>query len=132
MFYVGAFVVLFSTAFSALGAWTRQFTDAFARIGLLDFDNFKSRKKCIRLLSIVIPALWGAVYLFFKSPVWMILIGGFVTSIILLVVLYAAIIFKKQRAASSIKTGKFYEFAFWSSSAMILFVGIWAVLSKFL
>jgi manganese transport protein len=60
------------------------------------------------------------------------LVGGFVTSIILLVVLYAAIIFKKQRSASSIKTGKFYEFAFWSSSAMILFVGIWAVASKFL
>ena len=132
LFYVGAFVVLFSTAFSALGAWTRQFTDAFARIGLLDFDNYKSRRKCITLLSIVIPVLWGSVYVFFQSPVWMVLIGGFVTSIILLVVLYAAIIFKKQRASSPIKTGMFYEVAFWSSSAMILFVGIWTVLSKFL
>ena len=131
-FYIGAFVVLFSTAFSALGAWTRQFTDAFARVGLLDFDNYKSRKKCITLLSIVIPVLWGAVYLFFKSPVWMVLIGGFVTSIILIVVLYAAIIFKKQRADSSIQSGALYEIAFWSSSAMILFVGIWTVLSKFL
>ena len=131
-FYVGAFVDLFSTAFSALGAWTRQFTDAFARIGLLDFDNYKSRKKCITLLSIVIPVLWGSVYVFFERPVWMVLIGGFVTSIILLVVLYAAIIFKKQRASSPIKSGQFYEVAFWSSSAMILFVGIWTVLSEFL
>ena len=125
-------MVLFSTAFSALGAWTRQFTDAFARIGLLDFDNYKSRRKCITLLSVVIPMLWGSVYVFFESPVWMVLIGGFVTSIILLVVLYAAIIFKKQRASSPIKNGMFYEVAFWSSSAMILFVGIWTVLSKFL
>ena len=113
-------------------SWTSQFTDAFARIGLLDFDNYKSRRKCITLLSIVIPVLWGSVYVFFQSPVWMVLIGGFVTSIILLVVLYAAIIFKKQRASSPIKTGMFYEVAFWSSSAMILFVGIWTVLSKFL
>ena len=125
-------MVLFSTAFSALGAWTRQFTDAFARIGLLDFDNYKSRKKCITLLSIVIPVLWGSVYVFFERPVWIVLIGGFVTSIILLVVLYAAIIFKKQRASSPIKSGQFYEVAFWSSSAMILFVGIWAFLSELL
>jgi len=131
-FYIGAFVVLFSTAFSALGAWTRQFTDAFARIGLLDFDNVKSRNKCITLLSIIIPVLWGSVYVFFKSPVWMVLVGGFVTSIILLLVLFAAIIFKKQRAGSGIKTGTVYEIAFWSSSAMILFVGIWTVVSKFL
>tara|TARA_B100001123_G_C14841941_1_gene840468 strand:- start:130 stop:705 length:576 start_codon:yes stop_codon:yes gene_type:complete len=131
-FYIGAFVVLFSTAFSALGAWTRQFTDAFARVGLLNFDDVKSRKKCITLLSIVIPVLWGSVYVFFKSPVWMVLVGGFVTSIILLLVLYAAVAFKKQRASSAIKTGTFYEVAFWSSSAMILFVGIWSVVSNFL
>jgi len=131
-FYIGAFVVLFSTAFSALGAWTRQFTDAFARVGLLNFDDVKSRKKCITLLSIVIPVLWGSVYVFFKSPVWMVLVGGFVTSIILLLVLYAAVAFKKQRASSAIKTGTFYEVAFWSSSAMILFVGIWSVASNFL
>ena len=131
-FYFGAFVVLFSTAFSALGAWTRQFTDAFGRIGILDFDDFKSRRTWVAILAVGIPAIWAGVFLLFESPVWMVVVGGVATSIILLVVLFAAIVFKAQRKNSKIKTGKVYEFAFWLSSAMILFVGVWTVLSKYL
>ena len=62
----------------------------------------------------------------------MVVVGGVATSIILLLVLFAAIVFKKQRKNSKIKTGKVYEIAFWVSSVMILFVGIWTVLSKYL
>lgn len=131
-FYFGAFVVLFSTAFSALGAWTRQFTDAFGRIGILNFDDYKSRRNWFAILAVGIPAIWAGVFLLFESPVWMVVVGGVATSIILLVVLFAAIVFKAQRKNSKIKTGKVYEIAFWLSSAMILFVGIWTVLSKYL
>ena len=94
VFYIGAFVVLFSTAFSALGAWTRQYTDAFGRIEIINFSNLQSRRKCQRILAWVIPALWGLVYCLMeamgKRPDWMVIAGGFVTSIILLVVLFAA------------------------------------------
>ena len=131
-FYFGAFVVLFSTAFSALGAWTRQFTDAFGRIGILNFDDYKSRRNWFAILAVGIPAIWAGVFLLFESPVWMVVVGGVATSIILLVVLFAAIVFKAQRKNSKIKTGKVYEIAFWLSSAMILFVGVWTVLSKYL
>ena len=131
-FYFGAFVVLFSTAFSALGAWTRQFADAFGRVGVLNFENYKSRKMWFGILAVVIPIVWALVHLLFEKPVWMIVVGGVSTSIILLVVLYAAIVFKKERKNSDIKTGGVYEVAFWLSSAMILFVGIWSVLSNYI
>lgn len=131
-FYFGAFVVLFSTAFSALGAWTRQFADAFGRVGVLNFENYKSRKIWFGILAVVIPIVWALVHLLFEKPVWMIVVGGVSTSIILLVVLYAAIVFKKERKNSDIKTGGVYEVAFWLSSAMILFVGIWSVLSNYI
>ena len=111
-----------STAFSALGAWTRQFSDAFGQIGLLQFEDLKQRRHCIAGLAVVIPILWGSVFLLSTKPVWMVFVGGFVTSIILLVVLFAAIVFKKERAGSSITTGRVYEVAFWASAAMILFV----------
>ena len=123
VFYFGAFVVLFSTAFSALGAWTRQFSDAFGQVGLLDFSNLKQRRLWISGLAVVIPVLWGSVFLISTKPVWMVFVGGFVTSIILLVVLFAAFVFKKERqTAGVIATGKRYEVAFWVSAAMILFV----------
>jgi Mn2+/Fe2+ NRAMP family transporter len=122
-FYFGAFVVLFSTAFSALGAWTRQFSDAFGQIGILNFADLKLRQRWISGLAIVIPLLWAFVFLLSKKPVWMVLAGGFVTSIILLVVLFAAFIFKRQRErGGQMPTSKLYEFAFWLSAGMILFV----------
>ena len=62
----------------------------------------------------------------------MIVVGGVSTSIILLVVLFAAIVFKSQRKNSKIKTGGIYEVAFWLSSAMILFVGVWSILSIYI
>lgn len=136
VFYIGAFVVLFSTAFSALGAWTRQYTDAFGRIEIINFSNFQSRRKCQRILAWVIPALWGLVYCLMealdKRPDWMVIAGGFVTSIILLVVLFAAIIFKQRRINTPIRTGRFYEIAFWLSATMILFVGVWAITKTFI
>jgi hypothetical protein len=123
VFYFGAFVVLFSTAFSALGAWTRQFSDAFGQIGIFDFSDLKKRRHWISSLALVIPVLWAVVFLLSSKPVWMVFIGGFVTSIILLVVLFAAFVFKRERqAAGMIPTGTKYEVAFWVSAAMILFV----------
>ena len=127
LFYFGAFVVLFSTAFSALGAWTRQFSDAFGKIGLFDFDDLIARRRWVGGLAIAIPCLWAVVYLKFGDPVWMIFVGGFVTSIILIVVVIAAIVFKARRKSTAIRTGPKYELAFWASVAMIVFVGVWVL-----
>ena len=101
-------------------------------VGVLNFENYKSRKIWFGILAVVIPIVWALVHLLFEKPVWMIVVGGVSTSIILLVVLYAAIVFKKERKNSDIKTGGVYEVAFWLSSAMILFVGIWSVLSNYI
>ena len=101
-------------------------------MGLLDFDDFKSRRIWFGILAVVIPTLWALVHLLFQKPVWMIVVGGVSTSIILLVVLFAAIVFKNQRKNSEIKTGGIYEVAFWLSSAMILFVGVWSILSIYI
>jgi len=42
-FVVGAVVVLYSTMFASLAAWTRLYSDALGQIGLLDFRNPVSR-----------------------------------------------------------------------------------------
>ncbi len=127
LFYFGAFVVLFSTAFSALGAWTRQFSDAFGTLGLFDFGDLHRRRLWVLTLAVVIPILWATVYLRMGNPVWMVFVGGFVTSIILLVVVFAAIVFKRWRQRDAvIRTGNAYSVAFWASVAMIVFVGVWS------
>ena len=128
-FYFGAFVVLFSTAFAALAAWTRQFADAFGQVGLLKFSDLTVRRRWLFALAWVIPILWALVYKLIEKPVFMVFAGGFVTSIILLVVLYAAIYFRKKDTDSRVKFGTGFTVWFWASAAMILFVVVWTVVN---
>ncbi len=132
LFYCGAFVVLFSTTFAALAAWTRQFADAFGQVGVFNFSNLKTRRRWIMGLAWVIPTLWAIVFLAIKKPVFMVFAGGFVTSIILLVVLYAAIHFKKKHADPRMDFGKGFSIWFWASALLIVLVGIWSMAKPFL
>ncbi len=134
-FYAGAFVVLFSTAFSALGAWTRQFSDAFGRVGLINFEDVRQRRRWIAALSWIIPFLWAGVWIFLSdrlSPAKMVFIGGFVTSIMLLIVLHAAIYFKGHDVDPALRPGRTYNVLFWISAVAIFLVGVYAVVSPFL
>jgi Mn2+/Fe2+ NRAMP family transporter len=132
LFYCGAFVVLFSTTFAALAAWTRQFADAFGQVGLFDFSDLKIRRGWLIGLAWAIPILWALVFLVVKKPVFMVFAGGFVTSIILLVVLYAAIHFKKKHADPRMDFGKGFALWFWASALLIVMVGIWSVAKPFM
>ena len=76
VFVVGAIVVLYSTLFAALAAWTRMFSDAFGRVGLYDFGDPKSRKRAIALLAWLLPAIWVLLFLFIGKPAMMVILGG--------------------------------------------------------
>ena len=114
VFLVGAFAVLFSTLFSALAAWTRVFSDALSRIGMFDFDNPIARRRTIAVLAWFFPFSWCTVFLHFQEPVSMVTIGGVVTSIILLLVVFAALYFR-YRTCSALRPGVCYDLALLTS-----------------
>ncbi len=132
IFLVGAFIVLFSTLFSALGAWTRAFSDSFGVIGWIDFNNVKQRRKTIAWLAWVIPVLWAAVYLFFKAPQYMVMVGGVSTSLMLILVVFAAFHFRYKRLGIELRPSKFYDACLWVSAVAILLVGVWACAKPFI
>jgi hypothetical protein len=130
IFLAGAFVVLFSTLFSALASWTRIFTDAFAQIGLFDFDNPVARRRSIVLLAWFFPIAWCTVFLIHQEPVAMVVIGGVVTSALLLLVVFAALNFRFARG-NPIRPSLRYDFAFLTSVLSITALAIYGVLSLF-
>lgn len=131
VFLFGAVIVLYSTLFTAAASWTRIFSDAFAQIGLFDFYDPVARKRMIGRLAWLFPVIWCVLFLFIRLPVIMILIGGFVTSILLLLVVYAAVHFRYKRLPSGLKPGKFYDFSFWLSAIVIILVGIYGIIKLF-
>ena len=127
VFIVGAIFVLFSTLFSALAGWTRLYSDAFGAIGWIDFTNSRQRKITIAVLSWFFPALWAILYFRFKAPVEMVLIGGTITSVILLLVVFGAIHFRFKRLPDELKPSKRYDIALIVSILAILALAVVAI-----
>jgi Mn2+/Fe2+ NRAMP family transporter len=121
-FLIGAVVVLYSTMFAALAAWTRLYSDAFGQIGLIDFKNPKSRRRTIGWLAWCFPLAWTGLYLFFKTPGEMVVIGGAITVVILLIVIFAAIFFRYRRLDGRLLPSRFYDIALWLSVLAIAVV----------
>ncbi|MEM6632907.1 MAG: Nramp family divalent metal transporter [Bacteroidota bacterium] len=127
LFLIGAVLVLFSTLFTALSAWTRLFTDAFGHMGLINFWNLAERKRSLIILSWIFPLLWGAIFLFLKLPVLMVIIGGVLTSILLVIIVYVAIYFRYKRLPMSLKPSTGYDVIFWVSAVAIFAMGVYGV-----
>lgn len=130
LFLAGAFVVLFSTLFSALAAWTRTFADAGGKLGLVDFADPARRRRAISVLAWAIPMLWATVFLLHGKPVDMVLLGGVGTALILLVVVFAAIHFRYSRTAPELTPGWFYDASLWISIASIVAIAIYTAIDK--
>lgn len=114
-FMIGAFMVLFSTLFAALAAWTRIFSDIFGQMGWINFFDFKDRKKSIAILSWVLPFLWAVIFVFIKLPVIMVLAGGVITSVILVLVIGAVFIFRYRHTIQAFIPTKTYDLLLWVS-----------------
>jgi hypothetical protein len=129
VYLIGAIVVLYSTAFSALGAWSRQYTDAFSRIGLLSFSDAKQRQRWIGALAWIIAIIWALLFLAFKAPVFMVILGGIGTSLMLLIVVYAALFFRYTRLDEMLRPSRFYDIALWVSAIAIAVLGIRGIIA---
>lgn len=131
IFLIGAFFVLYSTLFTATASWSRIFGDAFGQLGWVKFDDEASRKRVIGMLSWAFPIIWCVLFLLIQMPVTMILLGGIATSILLLLVLWAALVFRYRELPASLSPTPTYNFFFWLSVVSILmvsFYGVWQVI----
>ena len=131
VFLLGALVVLFSTLFAALASWTRIFSDCFGQIGWINFYDPQVRHRSIAILAWVFPLAWTLLFLFIQLPVLMILVGGFVTSILLLVVVFAAFQFRYHRLPPVLKPTLIYDIAFWLSASVIILIGLYSIVKIF-
>ena len=126
-FLIGALVVLFSTLLASLAAWSRLFSDAFGRFGWINFEDAEQRKKSIAFLSIVFPVIWSLLYFTFKAPGLMIIIGGSLTTLILFIVVYAALVMRYRWLPEELKPSRSFDLILWLSCLAIAAAGIYAV-----
>ena len=114
-FMLGAFMVLFSTLFAALAAWTRIFSDIFGQLQWIEFFSTADRKRSIAWLSWAFPFLWAIIFVFIKLPVIMVLAGGVITSVILILVIGAVIYFRYKHTIAAFIPTTIYDILLWLS-----------------
>lgn len=127
-FMCGAFMVLFSTLFAALAAWTRQFSDVFGQLGWMDFFDNEQRRKSIAILSWVFPFLWAFIFIFIKLPVAMVLAGGIITSVILLLVIWVIIHLRYKRLLEQFRPKLIYDILLWVSIVSTLAIALYGII----
>ncbi len=122
VFLLGSFMVLFSTLFAALAAWTRQYSDMFGQIGWIDFFQINQRLRSISILAFVMPLLWASLFVFIKLPVLMVISGGIVGSVLLLLVVFATLHFRYRRTLPAFAPSKLYDIILLISVLAIVWV----------
>ncbi|MCZ6694735.1 MAG: Nramp family divalent metal transporter, partial [Bacteroidetes bacterium] len=127
IFLAGAFLVLFSTLYAALAAWTRLFPDLFGQLKWIDFSNLEIRKRYVAILAWVFPIIWAILYLFIKLPVIMVLSGGFAGSLILFLIVYATIYLRYYEKKKHFVPGLAYDIILWISFLSIFAVGVYGL-----
>ena len=131
LFLAGAFTVLFSTLFGALAIWTRLFADAFGQIGWFDFKETRARRNAIGWLAWIIPLVWAALFLLIKLPAIMVAIGGAITTVILLLVVFAVLHFRYRNLPEALRPGRVYDTLFWISVVAIAMVALYGLIRVF-
>ncbi|AXK37059.1 divalent metal cation transporter [Streptomyces armeniacus] len=89
IFLVGAIAVLFSTHVAAVAAVPRLWTNTLGLMGVIDWTNLAVRTRWLRIFTVLLPAVWAAMYLYVQSPLLLLKIGAIGNAIFLLAVLIA-------------------------------------------
>ena len=108
-FAIGAFTVLYSTLISWTAANQRIVADIMARLKLIDFDDADHINKVIIWSGIILPFIYTVMALLFKAPAFMVQIGGWGTSFILLVIIFSSFYHRYKILPKNLKPGLFYD-----------------------
>ncbi|MDH3244955.1 MAG: Nramp family divalent metal transporter [Saprospiraceae bacterium] len=127
IFLAGAVIVLFSSVFINAASNQRIITDGFAQLGFLKYSDETQRKKWFRALAWFLPLAWAALFVTVQSPVFMVMLGGLVLSLLLLVVVFAAFHMRYRRLDQRLRPSKFYDLLFWISGLSIVAFGVQAM-----
>jgi manganese transport protein len=123
LFMVGAFLVLFSTAFSNLAGHSRLWVDFFGISGVCDPANAATRKRLLAILAWVMPLVWCVSYIAVQRPIALVIVLGVTNAVFLLVVAYQALVFRYRGTDPLLTPTKGFDLFLWIS---VLTIGVMA------
>jgi Mn2+/Fe2+ NRAMP family transporter len=88
-FLFAAAVILAKTFLASCASVPRLWANTLGLLGVIDWHDQVQRRKTVRLLTLVLPPVWAASFLWVQSPVLMVQIGGIGSGMFLVAVVIA-------------------------------------------
>jgi Mn2+/Fe2+ NRAMP family transporter len=127
LFLVGAFAVLYSTIFVSVAGNARMFVDCLSLMGVIRVKDYADRKRWIRVLVVVQPLFHFLLFLAFKLPLWMVVVGGMAQTVMLPVVASAALYLRHRRLDPKLAPARSLDFLLWISWAVIVTITLYGL-----
>jgi Mn2+/Fe2+ NRAMP family transporter len=127
-FYAGAIITLYGTVFAATAANSRVFADMCRLIGLFKADDYQRRinyRKAFVVFLITVPAL---LFLFFASPVKMVVIGGIGQALMLPVIGISTIYLRHRCLPRNITPKAWVTIGLWVATFIIICITAYSVI----
>lgn len=129
VFLFGAFAVLYSTFFVGNASKARVMADALNVLGLKE-SSAKSNLYWKNVFCVFLPTLCVVIYATFKSPTFLVLIGGLLNAFMLPVMAICALYFRYKYKDARILPGLAWDIFLWISAFGMLISGGYAAISK--
>ena len=123
LFMIGAFFVLFSTAFSNLAGHSRLWVDLFTTAGLRIASSSAGGKRVLAVLAWILPACWCIAYIIVQKPVALVVVLGLTNAMFLLIVAYQGLVFRYRETDPQLKPSRAFDLFLWLS---VLAIGVMA------
>jgi hypothetical protein len=122
LFYLGAVVTLYGTVFAAIAAQSRMYADMTRLMGGFASDDYAARLRYRNLFIVLMTAVPVSLFLFYKSPVWMVKVGGIAQAAMLPIIGIGTIYLRHRRLPREIAPSRWVSIALWIATALMVWL----------
>jgi hypothetical protein len=126
-FLICAGAVLFKTLYLSAAGNARLAADLLSLSGIFRYREASERAKVIHWISLSIPVIALVLFLGFKEPAYMVVIGGFAQALMLPIISASTIYFRYRKLDRRIIPSLILDITLWIAFVSITLVGIYGI-----
>lgn len=129
-FLIGAGAVLFKTLYLSSAGNARLVADFLSLSGAMRYRVAHQRARVIHWISLLIPVIALLLFLAFKEPAWMVVVGGVGQALTLPIISGAAVVFRYRKLDRRMVPSLIIDIVLWIAFVSISVVALYAAYAK--
>lgn len=129
-FLVGAFFVLYSTAFVATASNARLLVDGLALFKVIRLATPADRARWVKFAVVLLPAVSAGLFMVWERPVTLVFVGAVGQGLMLPFLAGAALYFRHRRTPRGLQPGRAWTAGLWIAALSMMAAGVYQVVSE--